>query len=151
MRDLKHFGTELHFVAFVVGNKSLAGLVVQVSREQEAEASICQTKHDRMPVDRVTHREGAAAGLVQHRQRRLVLHLVGDRSEHVDRDVLEKTWENLLSESVLPKKQYPSLEGINTILNAELKGKAANPEDFADSSFIRELDKSGYIDALYKK
>src|SRR6476660_7222364 len=30
----------------------------------------------------------------------------------VDRDVLEKTWENLLSESVLPKKQYPSLEGI---------------------------------------
>src|SRR6185295_16473151 len=29
----------------------------------------------------------------------------------VDREVLEKTWENLLSESVLPKKQYPSLEG----------------------------------------
>jgi NitT/TauT family transport system substrate-binding protein len=70
---------------------------------------------------------------------------------NVDRDVLEKTWENLLSESVLPKKQYPSLEGIKTILNAELKGKTANPEDFADSSFIRELDKSGYIDALYKK
>jgi NitT/TauT family transport system substrate-binding protein len=70
---------------------------------------------------------------------------------NVDRDVLEKTWENLLSEPVLPKKQYPSLEGIKTILNAELKGKAANPEDFADSSFIRELDKSGYIDGLYKK
>lgn len=69
----------------------------------------------------------------------------------VERDVLEKTWENLLSEAVLPKKQYPSLEGIKTILATELKGKPAKPEDFADSSFIRELDQSGYIDALYKK
>src|SRR6266403_3366676 len=70
---------------------------------------------------------------------------------NVDRDVLEKTWENLLSESVLPKKQYPSLEGIRTILNTELKGKPGKPEDFVDSSFIRELDQSGYVDGLYKK
>src|SRR5262245_60822353 len=69
----------------------------------------------------------------------------------VDRDVLEKTWENLLSESVLPRKQYPSLEGIKTILTTEIKGKAAKPEDFADLSFVRELDQSGYIDGLYKK
>jgi NitT/TauT family transport system substrate-binding protein len=69
----------------------------------------------------------------------------------VERDVLEKTWENLLSESVLPKKQYPSLEGIKTILANEAKGKPAKPEDFVDSSFVRELDQSGYIDALYKK
>jgi len=69
----------------------------------------------------------------------------------VDRDVLEKTWENLLSESVLPRKQYPSLEGIKTILATELKGKPGKPEDFVDSSFIRELDQSGYIDGLYKK
>jgi NitT/TauT family transport system substrate-binding protein len=69
----------------------------------------------------------------------------------VERDVLEKTWENLLSEAVLPRKQYPSLEGIKTILATELKGKAGKPEDFVDSSFIRELDQSGYIDGLYKK
>ena len=70
---------------------------------------------------------------------------------NVDRDVLEKTWENLLNEQVLPKKQYPSLEGIKTILNTELKGKPGKPEDFVDSSFIRELDQSGYVDGLYKK
>ena len=70
---------------------------------------------------------------------------------NVERDVLEKTWDNLLSESVLPRKQYPSLEGIKTILTTEFKGKPAKPEDFADSSFIRELDQSGYIDGLYKK
>ncbi len=69
----------------------------------------------------------------------------------IEREILEKTRENLLSESVLPKKQYPSIEGIKTILTSELKGKPANPEDFADLSFIRELDRSGYIDALYKK
>ena len=69
----------------------------------------------------------------------------------LERDVLEKTYENLLHEPVLPRKQYPSLEGIKTILATEAKGKPAKPEDFADSSFVRELDQSGYIDGLYKK
>jgi NitT/TauT family transport system substrate-binding protein len=69
----------------------------------------------------------------------------------VDRDMLEKTWQNLLNEAVLPKKQYPSLEGLKTILATEAKGKPAKPEDFADLTFIRELDQSGYIDNLYKK
>ena len=69
----------------------------------------------------------------------------------VDREVLEKTWENLLSESVLLKKQYPSLEGIKTILATEAKGKPGKPEDFVDSTFVRELDQSGFTDGLYKK
>lgn len=69
----------------------------------------------------------------------------------VERDILEKTWANLLNENVLPRKQYPSLEGIKTILETEAKGKPAKPEDFVDVTFIRELDKSGYIDSLYKK
>ena len=69
----------------------------------------------------------------------------------VEREILEKTWENLLSDSVLPRKQYPSLEGIKTILETEAKGKPGKPEDFVDMTFIRELDKSGYIDSLYQK
>lgn len=69
----------------------------------------------------------------------------------VERDVLEKTWANLLSESVLPRKQYPSLEGIKTILATELKGKPGKPEDFVEMSFVKALDDSGYIDGLYKK
>lgn len=73
----------------------------------------------------------------------------------VDRDILEKTWENLLTEALLPKKQYPSLEGLKTVLEdvaeRDPKAKAAKPEQFADLSFIRELDQSGYIDGLYKK
>jgi NitT/TauT family transport system substrate-binding protein len=70
---------------------------------------------------------------------------------NVERDVLEKTWENLLSEAVLPKKQYPSMEGLKTILAAEPKGKSYKPEDFFDATFVREFDQSGYTDGLYKK
>jgi NitT/TauT family transport system substrate-binding protein len=70
---------------------------------------------------------------------------------NVEQDILEKTWENLLSDAVLPRKQYPSIEGIKTILATEAKGKPAKPEDFADLTFIQELDKSGFIDGLYKK
>lgn len=69
----------------------------------------------------------------------------------VEREILEKTWENLLNDSVLPRKQYPSLAGIKTILDTEAKGKPGKPEDFVDLTFIRELDKSGYSDSLYKK
>ena len=70
---------------------------------------------------------------------------------HIERDVLEKTREDLLVEAVLPKKQYPSVEGLRTILATEFKGKPAKPEDFFDASFVRELDQSGFTDALYKK
>ena len=69
----------------------------------------------------------------------------------VEREVLEKTWENLLNEAVLPRKQYPSIEGLKTILASEPKAKSHNPEDYFDASFVRELDLSGYTDSLYKK
>jgi ABC-type nitrate/sulfonate/bicarbonate transport system substrate-binding protein len=71
--------------------------------------------------------------------------------QSIDRDVLEKTWENLLSEPVLPRKQYPSVEGLKTILASEPKGKSFKPEDFFDATFVRELDQSGFTDGLYKK
>lgn len=73
----------------------------------------------------------------------------------IDRDILEKSWQGLLTESLLPKKQYPSLEGLKTVIEEvserDPRAKTAKPEQFADLSFIRELDQSGYIDGLYKK
>jgi NitT/TauT family transport system substrate-binding protein len=69
----------------------------------------------------------------------------------VDRDILEKTWENLMNELVLPKKQYPSVEGLKTILASESKAKSHNPEDYFDASFVKEFDQSGFTDGLYKK
>lgn len=74
---------------------------------------------------------------------------------NVERDILEKTREGLLTDAILPKKQYPTIEGIKTVLAPlaakDPKAKAAQPEQFADMNFIIELDKNGYIDGLYKK
>jgi ABC-type nitrate/sulfonate/bicarbonate transport system substrate-binding protein len=74
---------------------------------------------------------------------------------NVERDILEKSWGLLVDGNLLPKKQYPTLEGLKSILaplaEKNPKAKAAKPEDFADLSFIEELDRSGYADSLYKK
>jgi NitT/TauT family transport system substrate-binding protein len=71
-----------------------------------------------------------------------------------DREVLEKAYEDAMTDEKLPPKQYPSLEGIKKILEPlaenDPKAKAAKPEDFVDMRFVRELDESGFIDDLYK-
>ena len=73
----------------------------------------------------------------------------------VERDILEKSRDNILTEALLPKKQYPTLEGLKTVLEdvgeRDPRAKTAKPEQFVDFSFIKELDQSGYIDGLYKK
>ena len=71
-----------------------------------------------------------------------------------DREILEKAYDNGVTDEILPAKQYPSLEGIKKILEplgeTDAKAKAAKPEDFVEARFIKELDESGFIDDLYK-
>jgi NitT/TauT family transport system substrate-binding protein len=58
-----------------------------------------------------------------------------------------------LREIVKPKP-YPSLEGFKTIIQDASEripaAKKANPKDFIDVSLLEELDRSGYMDALYR-
>jgi len=58
-----------------------------------------------------------------------------------------------LREIVRPKP-YPSIDGFKTIINDVSEripaAKNANPKDFIDASLLEELDRSGYIDALYR-
>ena len=58
-----------------------------------------------------------------------------------------------LRETVKPKP-YPSIEGFRTIIEDASQripaARAANPRDFIDASLLQELDKSGFIDALYR-
>ena len=54
----------------------------------------------------------------------------------------------------LEKVPVPSLAGVQTILD-ELSGKrpaikGRKPEEFVDARFVKELQESGYIDALYR-
>ena len=70
-----------------------------------------------------------------------------------DKEVLEKTYDSSISDNKLPPKQYPTLEGLKTILDQlgqkDPKARAARPQDFVDARFIEEFDKSGFIDNLY--
>ena len=80
---------------------------------------------------------------------------LGKNMPGVEREFLEKSYENVMNEALFSKKQYPSLEGLKTVLDEiaerDPRAKSAKPEQFTDSSFIRELDQSGYIDSLYKR
>jgi len=71
-----------------------------------------------------------------------------------DKEILERTYDDISSDEKVPPKQYPSLEGIKNILGplaeTDPKAKTAKPEDFVDMRFIKELDESGFIDDLYK-
>jgi hypothetical protein len=55
---------------------------------------------------------------------------------------------------IVPAKPYPPLDGIKEVLielgEKDPKIRSAKPEDFADLSFVKELDDSGFIDNLYK-
>ena len=71
-----------------------------------------------------------------------------------ERELVEKSYNASMGEEVYPHKQYPSLPGIQTILDAmvkeEPKAKEARPEEFVDARFVQELDDSGFINNLYK-
>ena len=58
-----------------------------------------------------------------------------------------------LRETVKPKP-YPNLESFKTIFKDVSDripaAKTANAKEFVDTSFLDELDKSGYIDGLYR-
>jgi ABC-type nitrate/sulfonate/bicarbonate transport system substrate-binding protein len=72
-----------------------------------------------------------------------------------DREILEKSYELSATDQKYPRKQYPTLPGIQTVLDAiaddNPKAKAARPQDFVDARFVKELDDSGFIDGLYKR
>jgi NitT/TauT family transport system substrate-binding protein len=72
-----------------------------------------------------------------------------------DQESMEKSYTRYISEDKLPRKQYPTLEGIKTVLNTlgekDPKARAIKPEDLVDLRFVRELDQSGYTDSLYRR
>jgi ABC-type nitrate/sulfonate/bicarbonate transport system substrate-binding protein len=53
---------------------------------------------------------------------------------------------------LLPRKPYPAVDGIRKMMEVYdyREMRLHQPEDFYDASFVAELDRSGYIDSLYK-
>jgi NitT/TauT family transport system substrate-binding protein len=71
-----------------------------------------------------------------------------------NKEILERSYDLSATDQKYPRKQYPALAGLQTVLDAiadeNPKAKSARPEQFVDTRFIKELDDSGYIDGLYK-
>ena len=70
-----------------------------------------------------------------------------------DTEALAETYEGI-GLTLIPQKPYPTLRGIQIMLR-ELaaknpKAQAARPEQFVNTTFLKELDSSGFIDRLYK-
>ena len=69
-----------------------------------------------------------------------------------DEKLLEDAYQTL--RETVKLKPYPNPESFKTIFKDVSDripaAKTANPKDFMDTSFLEELDKSGYIDGLYR-
>jgi ABC-type nitrate/sulfonate/bicarbonate transport system substrate-binding protein len=69
-----------------------------------------------------------------------------------DEKQLEDAYQTL--REIAKPKPYPNLESFKTIFKDVSDriptAKTANPKEFIDTSFLDELDRSGYIDGLYR-
>lgn len=70
-----------------------------------------------------------------------------------DPDALQEAYESI-GLNLIPEKPYPTMKGIQIILREmgakDAAARSARPEQFVDTSIIKELDTSGFIDRLYK-
>jgi ABC-type nitrate/sulfonate/bicarbonate transport system substrate-binding protein len=81
------------------------------------------------------------------------LSVISRRLRTSDRPALEETYRQF-AQKLHPGKPYPTVEGMNFILDS-VKGRfpqglTVKVEDLIDTSLVKELDESGYIDQLYK-
>jgi NitT/TauT family transport system substrate-binding protein len=69
-----------------------------------------------------------------------------------DEKPIEDAYQTL--REIVKPKPYPSIEGFKTIIKDASDripaARTANPKDFIDASLLEELDRSGYIDGLYR-
>jgi NitT/TauT family transport system substrate-binding protein len=69
-----------------------------------------------------------------------------------DEKKLEEAYQTI--REIVRPKPYPSTEGFKTIFKDVSDripaAKTANPKEFMDTSLLEEMDKSGYIDSLYR-
>jgi NitT/TauT family transport system substrate-binding protein len=67
-----------------------------------------------------------------------------------DDEILEGTWQDYAP--TLQKSPRPSLKAIQFLIENQFQGKKPlpKPEQFIDTSLAEQLEKSGFIDSLYK-
>ncbi len=81
------------------------------------------------------------------------MEIIGKYTQTTDQALLQETYDTLVP--YLNKVPLPKAEQVAAALAlleiTTPKAKGADPKQFVDVSFVEELQKSGFIDALYKK
>jgi hypothetical protein len=79
--------------------------------------------------------------------------IIGKYTRFTDPEGLERTYKNYTA--VLLDVPYADPAGIKTLLDdmapKNAKAAAADPKSFVDSSFVQEMEASGFIKQLSKK
>ena len=70
-----------------------------------------------------------------------------------DKEILDDTYDSII-QTLVPEKPYPTLKGVQIILRElgvkDPAARSARPEQFVDTSVLKELDTSGFIDKVYR-
>ena len=86
---------------------------------------------------------------LMHKNDPVALRAIGKWWGVPDREIQRRM---LTTGKEIPRKPYPNVDGIKLVMrlydSPEMRKR--KPQDFYDESLMRELDKSGFIDSLYK-
>lgn len=123
-------------------NASIAGSSVRVEREW------LKNPRNREAARRFLKATTEAIALF-HNNREVAIQVMAKWHGMQDREFAGMIY---LSGKEMPRKPYPCVEGIKKTLELWDSNEARKykPEDFYDDSLMKELDQSGFIDALYK-
>jgi NitT/TauT family transport system substrate-binding protein len=87
-----------------------------------------------------------------HKNKEASMETMGRWMRTNDREALNESYDYILK--VVPKKPYATDKGIQAVLDAlALRNPAAKkfkPQDFYDMSYLQELDKSGFLDSVFR-
>ena len=87
------------------------------------------------------------------KNREQTLKIISQYSRTTDPEILQETYDLTVAGAFL-RVPYPSVEGFKTILDfiaetRDVKVKTVDPKSMVDSTFVGELDESGFIKSLY--
>ena len=87
------------------------------------------------------------------KDKQFALEVMGKYLRINDREILSETYDFAITK-YLKARPYPSVEAFRSVINelaqVNPKAKGQDPRRFYDDSILQELDKSSFIDALYR-
>ena len=93
-------------------------------------------------------------GIAVMKQRRdFSLQVIRQYTKVDDPEILGETYD-IFAGRIVRRVPYPTVESVRTVLDwlaeGDPKARSARPEDFIDPRFLRELEDSGFVKALYE-